>query len=156
MVLISALALSMFRGGILLAAKIPSFPSTFTGWLFFIVGLVILWVIISVPVYFAGKMVTHGKSDFGDAMGATLGGGLAYFIVYFAVAIFLGAVIGPAASAFALVLGLLVWLAIYRSSFRTTWPGAVGIVIVAWLIFLILDFIFVQAFGVSFPDFFPF
>jgi hypothetical protein len=156
MALVGALALSMLRGGILLAAKIPSFPSTITGWLFFIAGLVILWIIISVPVYFAGKMVTHGKSDFGDAMGATLGGGLAYFIVYFAVAIFLGAVIGPAASAFALVLGLLVWLAIYRSSFRTTWPGAVGIVLVAWLIFLILDFIMVQAFGVSFPDFFPF
>jgi hypothetical protein len=32
----------------------------------------------------------------------------------------------------------------------------VGIVLVAWLIFLILDFIMVQAFGVSFPDFFPF
>jgi hypothetical protein len=139
-----------------LALRIPSFPSSFTGWLVFLVGLVILWVIISIPVYFAGKMITKGKADFGDAMGATLGGGLAYFLVYFAVAIFLGAVIGPAASAFALVLGALVWLAIYRSSFRTNWLGAVGIVVVAWIILLVFDAILVAAFGVSFPDFFPF
>jgi hypothetical protein len=133
-----------------------NFPSTALGIIVYLVGLVILWVVLSIPVYFAGKAITRGQSDFGDAMGATLFGGLAYFVVYFAVAYFLGAVVGGSAGAFAIIVALIVWLAVFRAAFRTTWPKAIGIVIVAWVIFLILDFIMVAAFGVSFPNFFPF
>jgi hypothetical protein len=133
-----------------------NFPNTATGILVYLVGLIILWVIISIPVYFAGKAITRGKSDFGDAMGATLGGAIGYFIVFFGVSYFLGAVIGDSASVFALVLALVVWLAIYRASFRTTWIKAVGIVVVAWILLAVIDYIMVHAFGVTFPDFLPF
>jgi hypothetical protein len=121
-----------------------------------LIGLVLLWVIVSIPVYFAGRMITSGKSSFGQAMGATLGGGLVYFIVYYGVSIFLGAVLGSSASAFALILGLIAWLAVYRGVFDTGWLGAVGIVIVGWVILLVLDLFLVALFGVSFPNFFPF
>ena len=126
------------------------------GLLFLIVGLVILWIIISIPVYFAGKAITGGKADFGQAMGATLGGGLAYFVVYYGVSIFLGALLGPSAAVLALILALIVWLAVYRASFDTNWIGAIGIVVVAWLILIVLDFFLLRLFGVGFPDFFPF
>ena len=33
-----------------------------------IVGLIILWIIVSIPVWLAGKAVTGGKATFGDAM----------------------------------------------------------------------------------------
>jgi hypothetical protein len=89
-------------------------------------------------------------------MGATLGGVIVYYIVYFVVAFFLGAVIGAPAGVFALILGFLAWLAVFRGSFHTGWLGAVGIVVLAWLILLVLDFILVAAVGVSFPNFFPF
>ena len=89
---------------------IPAIPSTLIGLLFLIVGLVILCVIVSIPVYFAGKAITGGKADFGQAMRATLGGGLAYFVVYYGVSIFLGVLLGPSAAVFALILALLVWL----------------------------------------------
>jgi hypothetical protein len=49
--------------------------------LFLIVTLVILWVIESIPVYFAGKAITSGGASLSEAMGGTLGGGLAYFLV---------------------------------------------------------------------------
>jgi hypothetical protein len=135
--------------------SLPAIPTSLGGILVFVVGLVILWAIVSIPVYFAGKAITGGKSDFGDAMGATLGGGIAYFIVYYAVTFFLGAVLGSAATVFALILGILVWLAVFRSAFRTNWLGAVGIVIVAYVILIVLDYILLAAFGVSFPRFFP-
>lgn len=135
---------------------IPPFPTGLGELLVFLVGLVVLWVIVSIPVYFGAKAVTGGRSTFGEAMGATLGGGLVYFIVFFAVALFLGAVIGPAASAFAIVLALIAWLAVYRAAFKTSWFGAVAIVIVAWIVLVILDFILVHTLGVGFPDFFPF
>jgi hypothetical protein len=45
---------------------------------------------------------------------------------------------------------------VFRGAFHTTWPGAIGIVVLAWVILLILDLILVAIFGVKFPDFFPF
>jgi len=89
-------------------------------------------------------------------MGATLGGVIVYYLVFIVVAFFLGAVIGPSADAVALILGLIAWLAVFRGAFHTSWLGAIGIVAIAWLILLVLDFIFVAVFNVKFPNFFPF
>jgi len=122
----------------------------------YLIGLIVLWVVISIPVYFAGKAIKGGNARFGQAMGATLGGVVVYYVVYLVVAFFLGAVIGPSADALALILGLIAWLAVFRGSFHTSWLGAIGIVVIAWLILLVLDFLLVAAFGVKFPDFFPF
>ncbi|HEV2225845.1 MAG TPA: hypothetical protein VGR56_03460 [Nitrososphaerales archaeon] len=132
------------------------FPTSPLGILIYFVGLLILWAILSIPVYFAGKAITKGKSDFGDAMGATLGGAIAYLVVFFAVSFFLGYVIGDsAASLFALVLALIVWLAVYRAAFRTTWIKAVGIVLLSWVFLIVISFVMVLALGIAFPDFFP-
>ena len=122
----------------------------------FFVGLAILWVVVSLPVYFAGKAITGGRAYFGQAMRATLGGVIAYFVVYFVIAFFLRAVLPASANFFALILGFIVWLAVYRASFKTSWIGAVGIVGLAWIILLFLDFVLVHSFGITFPDFFPF
>jgi len=132
------------------------FPSTVAGILVYLVGLLVLWVIVSIPVYFAGKVLTGGRSGLGDAMGATLGGGIAYFVVFFVVSFFLGAVIGSSAAVFALLLALLVWLAVYKAAFRTSWIRAVGIVVLSWLILIIIDYAMVHVFGVTLPDFLPF
>lgn len=135
---------------------VPTLPSDIGGLLVYFIGLVILWVIISIPVYFAGKAIAGGKASFGSAMWATLGGGLAYWIVFFIISFFLTPVIGESAVAFAILLGVLVWLAVYKGAFKTGWLGAIGIVVLAWIILLILDFILAHTLGVKIPDFFPF
>ena len=89
-------------------------------------------------------------------MGATLGGAIAYFLVFFGASYFLGAVIGDSASAIALLLALIFWLAVYRAMFRTSWIRAVGIVLLSWVFLLILDYVALNIFGVSFPNFIPF
>lgn len=132
------------------------FPSDPVGIIVYLIGLLVLWFVVSIPVYFAGKAVKAGRASIGEAMGATLGGVIAYYIVFFIVAYFLGAVIGSSAAAIGLILGLIVWLAVFKSAFHTSWIGAIGIVVLAWIILLILDFILHAAFGVSFPNFFPF
>lgn len=134
---------------------LPTLPKTPVGLLIYLVGLLILWVVISIPVYLGGKAFTGGRSDFGDAMGATLGGTLAYLVVYWAVAFFLGSVIGQTAEVFATILAFFVWLAVYRAAFRTSWIRALGIVVVAWLILVLLDAVMVNALGISFPNFLP-
>ena len=133
------------------------FPSDPLGILVYLVGLFILWIVASVPVYFSGKMIRGERATFGDAMRATLLGVIAYYIVFFVVALPLGAVIGPSASAIGLVLGFLAWLAVFWGSLITSWLGALGIVILAWLFLFVIVFILVTVFGnVKFPDFFPF
>ena len=89
-------------------------------------------------------------------MASTLGGVVVYYVVYIIVAFAVGAVIGPSAGVLALLLGFLAWLAVFRGSFHTSWLGAVGIVVIAWIILMVLDLVLVAVFGVRFPDFYPF
>jgi hypothetical protein len=133
-----------------------SFPSSPLGFVVYLIGLIVLWVVVSIPVYFAGKAVKGGRANFGEAMGATLGGVVVYYIVFLIVAFLLGAVIGASAGVIALLLGFVAWLAVFRAAFHTSWLGAVGIVVLAWLILLVLDFVLAAVFGVTFPKFFPF
>jgi len=106
--------------------------------------------------------VLRGEGDQGRERGPRPSDGgnpgrvIAYSIVFLIVAYFVGSVIGPSADALALILGFVAWLAVFRASFRTSWLGAIGIVFVAWLILLVLDFIFVVIFSVPFPKFYPF
>jgi hypothetical protein len=132
------------------------FPTDLGGLVVYLIGLIILWFVVSIPVYFAGKAIRGRSASFGNALGATLGGVIAYYAVYLVVAFFLGAVVGDSAGVFALILGLIAWLAVFRAAFDTTWLGVVGIVVIAWLILLVIDVFLVAVFGVKFPDFFPF
>jgi hypothetical protein len=141
--------------GIMASFSLP-IPGTLTDWIIFVLALVILWIIVSIPVYFAGKLVTTGESTFGDAMVATLAGGLVYFLVFYGLDFALGALLGSSALIFAFVLALLAWLAVYRGAFATSWLGALGIVVVAWLVLVILDAILIATVGVSIPKFYPF
>jgi hypothetical protein len=135
---------------------LPAIPTTLPDLLVWIVGLLVLWVVVSIPVYFAGKMINEGKAHFGQAMGATLGGELIYFIVLYGVVFFLGGALGSSALGLGLVLALVAWLAVYRASFDTSWMRALGIVVVAWLVLLVLDLVLVALVGVSIPKFYPF
>ena len=136
--------------------RLPIIPNTFPGLIFFILSLIVLWIVVSIPVYFAGKLIKGSKAGFGDAMFATLGGGIAYFLVFYLVLILLNPLLGMAAIAIGYILAIIAWLAVYRGAFNTGWLGALGIVIVAWLVLHIIDFIMIQLFGVAFPNFFPF
>ncbi len=136
--------------------RFPVIPTTLPGIIFLVISLIILWIVVSIPVYFAGKLIKGSKASFLDAMTATLGGALAYFLIFYLVSFFLGPLLGGAAVAIGFVIGVVAWLAVYRGSFNTSWLGALGIVIVAWLVLHIIDFFLVQIFGVAFPNFMPF
>jgi len=131
-------------------------PSTAEGLLFLAISLVVLWIIVSIPVYFAGKMINEGKANFGQAMGATLGGELVYLIILYGVVFFLGATLGATAALLGLGLALVAWLAVYRASFDTSWTRALGIVVVAWIVLFVMDAVLIALGGVSIPKFYPF
>jgi hypothetical protein len=129
---------------------------TLTSLIIGIVSLIILWIIVSIPVWLAGKAVTGGKASFGDAMLATLAGPIVYVVTLFLVGFLLGGLIGSTAYIIALILALVAWIWVYKASFQTGWLGAIGIAILAWIIFVVISIIFGALFGIIVPGtFFP-
>ncbi len=124
--------------------------------IFTVISLLILWIIVSIPVWLAGKALTGGEASFGDALLATLAGPIVYAIVTFVVDFFLSAVIGSAAFVFGYILALIAWVWVYKASFGTGWFKAVLIALLAWVIFVVLSIVVGALFGVAYPaPFFP-
>ena len=136
---------------------LPSLGSlTLTEVLVTIIGLVILWVVISIPAWLAGKAITGGKSTFGDAMVATLVGPIIYFVILIVVDFFLGTLIGSGAFIIALILAFIAWIWVYKSSFGTSWLGGLGIALLSIVIFAVVSVILGAVFGIVVPaSFFP-
>jgi hypothetical protein len=131
-------------------------PTIAEGILLLAIALIVLWIVVSIPVYISGELITGGKADFGSAMGATLGGALAYVIVLWAGTFLLTPILGAPALVISFVLALLIWLGVYRASFETGWFQAIAIVAVAWFVLLVMDIVLTSLFGISFPKFYPF
>jgi hypothetical protein len=130
---------------------------TLMGILVFVAGLIILWLIVSIPVYLAGKIVTAGAASFGDAMVATLFGPIVYVVTLFAANFFLETLIGlMSAYWLALIIAFVGWLWIFKASFKTGWLNALAIALLAILIFGVISVLFGSLLGVLVPaPFFP-
>jgi hypothetical protein len=127
-----------------------------TGLLTTIIGLIILWIIVSIPVWLAGKAVAGSKASFGDALLATLAGPIVYALVVFVVDFALGGIIGSVAYVFGYILALIAWIWVFKASFGTGWLKAILIAILAWIIFIALSIIIGALFGIAYPaPFFP-
>ena len=127
-----------------------------TGLIVTLIGLIILWIIVSIPVWVAGKAVTGGKGTFGEAMLATLAGPIVYFVVSFLVGYFLSALIGSAAFLFGYLLALIAWIWVFKASFSTGWLRAIAIAILAWVIFIVISIVLGVLFRIAYPaPFFP-
>lgn len=103
--------------------------------------LIGLWIIVSIPVYISAKIVTGGRAKFVQAIGATLLGPLIYLGVLFATATTLGSIAGAIATLPAVLLALIAWFWIYKISFKTGWLAAIGIAILAVIVFIVASFI---------------
>jgi hypothetical protein len=124
--------------------------------LFTIISLIVLWIIVSIPVWLAGKALTGGDASFGDALLATLAGPIVYVLVTFVVDFFLSALIGSSAFVFGYILALIAWIWVFKASFDTGWLRAILIAILAWILFVVLSVIVGVLFGVAYPSpFFP-
>jgi hypothetical protein len=121
-----------------------------------IIGLIILWIVVSIPVYLAGKAVTGRRASFGEAMVATLFGPIVYAVTLIIVDYFLGGLIGSSAYIIALILAFIAWIWVYKASFKTGWLGGIAIAILAWIIFVVISIILGAVFGLVVPaPFFP-
>ncbi len=121
-----------------------------------IFGLIILWIIVSIPVWLAGKAIAGSKASFGDALLATLAGPIVYALVVLVVDFTLGSIIVSSAYVFGYLLALIAWIWVFKASFGMGWLKAILIAILAWVIFIIFSIIVGGLFGVVYPaPFFP-
>jgi hypothetical protein len=108
-----------------------------------IVGLLIIWIIVSIPVWIAAKILTAGRVKFTRAMLVTALGPIAYAVVFFISAALLAAIVGD--PTLPLVIGFIVafiaWIGIFKMGFDTGWLRALGIAILAIIVFAVIGFI---------------
>jgi hypothetical protein len=121
----------------------------------FAVGLIIIWAIVSIPVYIAARLVMP-EASFQDSLVATIFGPIIYVITLFGAYYFLGAVIGSQGYMWALVIAFIGWVFIFKVSFRTGWLRALVVALIAILVFAFVSVLFGFYLGVMVqPPFFP-
>ncbi|MEM4285488.1 MAG: hypothetical protein QXS98_03660 [Candidatus Nitrosocaldus sp.] len=117
----------------------------------FVLTLVLLWAIVSIPVYISAKMLTVGRVRLVHAMGATALGPIVYAGVVLVSVRLLGSILGAQASIPAMLLAFISWLWVYKSIFKTGWIRAFGIAVLAVILFIVLAFILSLAMSMILP-----
>jgi hypothetical protein len=108
-----------------------------------ILSLIALWIIVTIPVWIAAKILTLGKAKFTRAMLVTAVGPIVYAIVFFISAAVLAAALGdqiiPAVIAF--IIAFVAWIGVFKKGFDTGWIRALGIAILAIVVFAVIGII---------------
>jgi hypothetical protein len=108
-----------------------------------IIGLIVMWIIVTIPVWIAAKVLTLGRAKFTRAMLVTAVGPIVYAIVFFVSVAALTVAFGdptiPAVIAF--VIAFIAWIGVFKKGFDTGWIRALGIAILAIIVFAIIGVI---------------
>ena len=108
-----------------------------------IAGLLILWIAVTIPVWLAAKLVTLGKARFTRAMLVTAVGPAIYAIVFlissFALSVTVGQQFIVAAASF--ILAFIAWIGVFKLGFDTGWLRALGIALLATVVFVVIGVI---------------
>jgi hypothetical protein len=108
-----------------------------------IIGLLVLWIIVSIPVWIAAKILTRGRVKFSRAMLVTALGPIIYAIVFFLFAALLTAIVGdstvPIITGF--IVAFIAWIGVFKKGFDTGWLRALGIAILAIIVFAVIGLV---------------
>ncbi len=115
-----------------------------------LLGLIIIWIIVSIPVFISARIIVGRQASFGEAMLATLVGPIVFGII-----LTIGYVITQRVFSglgiIAFLLGFIAWIAVYKGVFRTGWIRAFGIALLAIIVALIV-FVILALVGLAFND----
>jgi hypothetical protein len=108
-----------------------------------IIGLLVLWIIVSIPVWVAAKILAMGRVSFSRAMLVTALGPIVSAVVFFILAALLTAIVGD--PTLPVIIGLIVafvaWIGVFKRGFHTGWLRALGIAMLAVIVFAVIGFI---------------
>lgn len=106
-----------------------------------ITSLVIIWAIVSIPVWISSKIFLSRRASFGRAMLVTAAGPMVYAFVLFISTTIISLAIGNRLSlitSLGVVLAFLAWIYVFKRGFETGWIRATAIAFVAILVFVII------------------
>ncbi len=108
-----------------------------------LISLLILWVIISIPVWVSAKILTLGRVKFTRAMLVTALGPVVYAVVFFTFTALLTAIVGESAlpAFIGFIVAFIAWIGVFKKGFHTGWFRALGIAILAIIVFVVMGFI---------------
>lgn len=108
-----------------------------------IIGLIALWIIVTIPVWIAAKILTLGKAKFTRAMLVTAVGPIVYAIVFFLSAAILTVAFGDTAipAVIAFIIAFIAWIGVFKKGFDTGWIRALAIAILAIIVFAVIGVI---------------
>jgi hypothetical protein len=115
-----------------------------------IAALIILWAIVSIPVWLAAKIITRGKARFTRAMLVTAVGPVVYGIVFFISNAALAATGGFVFVSF--ILAFIAWIAVFKYGFDTGWLRALGIAVLATVVFIVIGAMITVILQMVIPD----
>ena len=106
-----------------------------------IISLVIVWAIVSIPVWISAKILASRRASFGRAMVVTAVGPIIYSFVFIISTSLISLAIGNRLSlimSLGVVLAFLVWIYVFKRGFETVWIRAAGIAMVAIIVFVMI------------------
>lgn len=119
-----------------------------------IIGLLVLWIIVSIPVWVAAKILAMGRVSFSRAMLVTALGPIVSVVVFFVFAALLTAIVGD--PTLPVIIGLIVafvaWIGVFKRGFHTGWLRALGIAMLAVILFAVIGFIISLLMQVIVPE----
>lgn len=96
-----------------------------------LIGFVVVWMITSLAVFAAGRIMVGSYATFPKALALILVGTLLIGVTYMAASLLLTPFFGW-------IVAFLVWLGLIKHFFRTGWIVALIISILAWVILMLL------------------
>ena len=108
-----------------------------------LIGLVALWILVSIPVWIAAKILTLGRAKFTRAMLVTAAGPIVYAVVFVASSAILSVAFGESSwlLTVALIIAFIAWIGVFKKGFDTGWLRALGIAILATVVFTIMSIV---------------
>jgi hypothetical protein len=106
-----------------------------------LIGLLIVWILVSIPVWIAAKILTLGRARFTRAMLVTAVGPIVYALVFFVSTAALSIAFGKNAGwlgAIAFIIAFIAWIGVFKKGFDTGWLRALGIAILAAVVFAVI------------------
>jgi hypothetical protein len=110
-----------------------------------IVSILIIWAVVSIPVWISAKILTLGRAKFGLAMLVTAVGPIVYFVVLFiSTAVLSSLPLGEnifSLNWLAVVLAFIAWIYVIKKGFDIGWIRALAISILAIIVLVIVGIV---------------
>ena len=116
-----------------MGAQSIAITSTTMGFLNIIIALVVLWVVTSVPLYLASKVIIHNRSSFWYAMRGTFIGAIVF--------LFFGSLFGLIFPILGLFFGFIGILLVLMGVYQIDLVRAFLLAFVTFIVYLILSFL---------------